>query len=199
MLKSIGHAVGGVIGLGHGMWYRFARRVVGESRAFAAASERLALRPGRLGVYARQAFYRGVLASVGRDVHFGFMTVFSKPAASLGDRVYLGRFCTIGWAEIGDDAKLADGVQVLSGRHQHGGVRGGAISGGAAGDGVVHFEPVRIGRGAWIGANAVVMADVGAGAIVGAGAVVVRAVPAGARVAGVPARPLAESVEARAA
>jgi acetyltransferase-like isoleucine patch superfamily enzyme len=47
---------------------------------------------------------------------------------------------------------------------------------------------VRIGAGAWIGNNAVVMADVGKASIVGAGAVVTKPVPPGVVVAGVPAR-----------
>src|SRR3989442_652923 len=47
---------------------------------------------------------------------------------------------------------------------------------------------VRIGAGAWIGANSVVMADVGADSIVGAGAVVTKSIPPGVKAAGVPAR-----------
>src|SRR4030095_2973114 len=51
-------------------------------------------------------------------------------------------------------------------------------------------EPIRIGDGAWIGANATVMADVGHDAIVGAGAVVTKPVSPYAVVAGNPARVL---------
>jgi acetyltransferase-like isoleucine patch superfamily enzyme len=49
-------------------------------------------------------------------------------------------------------------------------------------------EPINIGRGAWIGANATVMADIGHDAIVGAGSVVTKHVPPFAIVAGNPAR-----------
>jgi acetyltransferase-like isoleucine patch superfamily enzyme len=45
-----------------------------------------------------------------------------------------------------------------------------------------------IGSGTWIGANAVVMADVGEGAVVGAGSVVTRPVPPYAIAAGNPAQ-----------
>lgn len=69
-------------------------------------------------------------------------------------------------------------------------------------DDFVHIAPqvtlcgfVRVGRGAYLGANATVIPGVtiGEGAIVGAGAVVVRDVPAHTVVAGVPARHLRDA------
>ncbi len=167
--------------------YRFACRIMGPSRACLGLSERIAGRPGMMGNYVRQAFYRRALAGVGSDVHFGFMSLFSKAQASVGQRVYIGRFCSLGWVELGDDVMLADGVQVLSGGRQHG-VQ--SHQGQSLRDNEQTFTKVTVGAGAWIGANAVVMADVGAGAIVAAGAVVTKPVEAGARVGGVPARPL---------
>ena len=49
---------------------------------------------------------------------------------------------------------------------------------------------IRIGAGTWIGAGAVIMADVGRDSIVGAGAVVTKPVPDRVMAAGVPARVL---------
>jgi acetyltransferase-like isoleucine patch superfamily enzyme len=49
---------------------------------------------------------------------------------------------------------------------------------------------VHVGEGAWIGALAVVMADVGRGTVVAAGAVVTKALPDNVIAAGVPARVL---------
>ncbi|MEX2214275.1 MAG: acyltransferase [Phycisphaeraceae bacterium] len=190
--KSIARIFGLLRALPHGLLYSIGKLVLGQERAFISSSERIALVPGQLGIYARQWFYRWTLGSVGSDVHFGFMSLFSKRQAMIGERVYIGRMCTIGWAEIGDDVMFADGVQILSGRHQHGTKPGGreAASGKEMRDNEQQFSKVTIGKGAWIGANAVVMADVGEGAIVGAGAVVTKPVAAGAKVGGVPAKGL---------
>ncbi|MCE9589945.1 MAG: acyltransferase [Planctomycetes bacterium] len=187
LVKTVACALGWLRALPNIICHALARPLLGEARAFTGGSECIARVPGTIGVYARQAFYSVTLARVGRNVHFGFMSLFSKRAATLGDRVYIGRFCTIGWAEIGDDVMLADGVQILSGGHQHG---SGAAEGSTLRDNEQTFTKVTIGKGAWIGAGAIVMADVGEGAIVGAGAVVTRPVPAGAKVGGVPARDL---------
>ena len=185
--KTLGRTLGLVVAVPSLAGYVLGSRVLGKERAFSLAGERLAKRAGLLGVYARQAFYRYTTGGVGRDVHFGFMSVFSKPAVRIGQRVYIGRFCSIGWAEIRDDVMLADGVQVLSGRHQHGAA---SQDGRALRENEQAYRCVTIGRGAWIGAGAVVMADVGTGAVVAAGAVVVQPVAAGARVGGVPAKQL---------
>ncbi len=185
--KTIGRTIGLVLALPGLVGYVLGTSVLGRDRAFSLTSERLAKRAGLLGIYELQAVYRYTTGGVGRDVHFGFMSVFSKPAVRIGQRVYIGRFCTIGWAEIQDDVVLADGVQVLSGRHQHGAeTRGGR----PWRENEQVYRLVTIGRGAWIGAGAVVMADVGPGAVVAAGAVVVKPVPADARVGGVPAKVL---------
>lgn len=184
MFKRVALVIGALLSLPCLLRYAVLRRVVGDERALSAASESAGRRPGLLGVAMRQTLYGRLLAQCGSDVYFGYQTLLSKPQATIGDRVYLGRFCTVGWVEIADDVRVADAVQLLSGANHHGGSTGGVDHDD------VSVRPVRIGKGAWIGANAVVMADVGAGAIVGAGAVVTRAVPDGAVVVGVPARPI---------
>lgn len=200
LLKAIGLTAGGLLALPAGLLYALLRPVLGRDRALSMVSESVALWPGLLGIYLRQAFCRLVLPRVGRDVTIGFLTVLSKADAELGDAVYLGRGCMIGRATIADGALLADGVQVLSGRHQHGSRAAGVSPDAGSWREQAHqYQRVRIGAGAWIGAGAIILADVGDGALVAAGAVVVKPVPAGMQVAGVPARPMASPNAAQAA
>jgi len=184
MGKLIGKILGTLLAIPFLLQYALGRLILGRERAFASSSEWIAQVPGHLGVFTRQAFYHRTAAKVGRDVYFGYMSLFSKPAVEIGNGVYIGRFCVVGWAELGDEVMLADGVQVLSGRHQH----GPRVPGRSRRDAPQTFTKVTIGSGAWIGAEAIVMADVGAHAVVGAGAVVVKTVPEGATVGGVPAK-----------
>ena len=156
----------------------------GRDRSFLLTSEHLAAIPGMLGVYLRQAFFQRTLARCGNDCYFGWLGTLSMPQAELGANVYVGRNCRIGFATLGDRVMLADGVQILSGGREH----GRASAGQDAQTRPQQYQRVTIGHGAWIGANAVVMADVGEGAVVGAGAVVVKPIPARTTAVGVPAR-----------
>ncbi|HUE73646.1 MAG TPA: acyltransferase [Pirellulaceae bacterium] len=160
-----------------------ARALLGR-RAFMASSESIARIPGLRGVFARQAFYGRTLARCGQDVSFGWMSVFSMPEAEVGDRVYIGRFCSLGFALLEDEVMLADRVQILSGGREHS--RSDAAVTMQSQDQV--YQRVRIGTGAWIGTGAVVMADVGEHSIIGAGAVVNKPIPSYSVAVGVPAR-----------
>ena len=84
---------------------------------------------------------------------------------------------------------LADGVQILSGGQEHG--RGDDAS--TMQKQQHTYRRVTIGRGAWIGAGAIIMADVGEHAIVGSGAVVNKPVPSNCVAVGIPARPVSAS------
>ena len=165
--------------------YRLMSAVGDKEAAFAAASESVAMIPGVRGVYSRQAFYRATLAACGQNVYFGWQTVLSKSKARIGDGVYLGRRCSLGLVDIGSSTMLADGVQVLSGGAQHGHESGDSRP---YKDRPQTFHRVRIGENAWIGTNAIVMADVGDSTIIGAGAVVTRPIPAQSLATGVPAK-----------
>lgn len=121
-----------------------------------------------------------------KDSTIGFGTLITHSEAEIGDRVYIGARCIIGMATIESDTMLADHVQLLSGKRQH----GTDVSKGPFQNQPQTLTQIKIGKGCWIGANAVVMADVGERAIVGAGSVVTRQVEPRTIVGGVPSRPI---------
>ena len=164
--------------------YQLGRPVVGSSRALEGATQWLAWLPGTLGAMLRGAFLRLVLARCSPTAEVCYGTLLSQPGAEIGAGVYVGPRCHLGLVILEDDVLLAAGVHVPSGGKTHrfddpalpireqGGQRG----------------VVRIGRGAWVGSAAVVLADVGEGTIVGAGSVVTKPLPPNVIAAGVPAR-----------
>jgi acetyltransferase-like isoleucine patch superfamily enzyme len=150
-------------------------------RLFATA---LALAPGLPGDYLRIAFYRLTLAKCSLSSRIEFGSFFSRPQAEVGSKVYIGSYCILGMAVIGDNTQIASGVQILSGRRQHSRDDSGGVSGSDRGV----FTEVAIGHDCWIGAGAIVMAGVGAGSTIGAGAVVTHPIPPGSVAVGNPAR-----------
>jgi virginiamycin A acetyltransferase len=138
--------------------------------------------PGGIGDYLRGAFYRMTLRTFDMSSRISFGSFFAHPDAHIGRNVYVGSYCVLGHVSIGDGTLLASGVQVLSGQHQHtrNGV-GEAFSGG-------EFVAVTIGSDSWIGAAAIVMANVGSRTTVGAGSVVTKPIPDDSVAVGSPAR-----------
>jgi len=169
-----------------GYWIGVA--IWGRDRSFLLIGEYLAAVPGMIGVYLRQAFLGRTLVRCGPDCYFGWLSMLSMPQAEIGANVYIGRNCRIGFAAIGDRVMLADGAQILSGGREH----ARATETHDAQEQPQEYRRVVVGRGAWIGANAVVMADVGEGAVIGAGAVVVKPIPPRTVAVGVPARVVKE-------
>jgi acetyltransferase-like isoleucine patch superfamily enzyme len=165
--------------------YRMARMAIGEERAFLGTSERLASHAGYWGVYLRAATYRLVLRTCAQDVQIGFGTVLSKPGAALGDHVYIGRYCSLGWVELERDVMLADFVAIPSGRHTHQVV---GDTGTPPRLGENRYEPVRVGEGTWVGTHATILADIGRYCVIGAGAVVTKPIPDFSVAVGTPAR-----------
>jgi virginiamycin A acetyltransferase len=143
-----------------------------------------AMAPGIPGDYLRISFYRLTLEECWLSSRVSFGSFFAHPQARLGPRVYVGCYCVIGKAIIGEQTQIASGVQILSGAHQHSRDEAGGISG--AEEGV--FHAVTIGANCWIGAAAIIMADVGCGATIGAGSVVSRPIPPRSVAIGSPAK-----------
>jgi acetyltransferase-like isoleucine patch superfamily enzyme len=173
--------------------FRLTSALIGGERAFTGLSERLARRPGFVGVYLRAATYRLVLECSARDVHIGFGTIFSKPTARVGDHVYIGRYCSLGWVHLGPNVMLADLVTIPSGADTH---VVDATARVAPRHRANQFRRVTIGEGTWVGSQAVLLADVGQFCVIGAGAVVTRPIPDHAIAVGVPARIVGSTIRA---
>lgn len=152
------------------------------AQAFAAV-------PGVPGDYLRIAYYKLTLDECSLDSRIQFGSIFAHARAQVGRGVYIGSYCIFGHAAIGHRTQIASGVQILSGRRQHARDETGRILGSDRGD----FQAVTIGPDCWLGAGAIVMADVGEGSTIGAGSVVVQPIPAHSIAAGNPARVLKQA------
>ena len=145
---------------------------------------------GILGSYLRVAFYQLTLEKVGADCHIALGSFFANPQSSMGDRVGIGAYCVLGQVSVGDGTIMATGVQIISGSRQHLRDEHGHLT-----DAGRSFDRIHIGKECWLGAGAIVMADLGDMVTVALGSVVFRDVPAGAVVAGNPARIIPRSVQ----
>ena len=163
--------------------YRFKCVFIGVNRALEGSSQVLSLVPGLPGRYMRQVFFSRVLAHCSRSVVIEFGTLFSQSGARLDDGVYIGPRCHLGLVHIGAYTMLGPGVQIPSGAHTH---RHSDVDAPIQSQGLSR-QLVHIGEGCWIGANAVIMADVGSNSIIGAGAVVTRPIPSNVVAGGIPA------------
>jgi virginiamycin A acetyltransferase len=160
--------------------------LVGKDRALQSSTQLLSLVPGLTGQYIRRAFLSRTIEACHHTVVVEFGTTFSRAGARLDENVYIGPACHLGLVHVEANVLLASGVNVPSGANTHrtdDHVRPIREQGSAG-------RLVRIGAGSWIGAGAVVMADVGPNSVVGAGAVVTQTVPHTVIAAGVPARVL---------
>jgi len=154
---------------------------------FPFVSEALSLMPFSLGWKLRRAVYSRILPRVGRDAVLHFGVSIEDPRTAIGDNVWISAHCHLDYAEIADAVLVGPHAVLLAGGRQH---RIDRLDIPIKDQGNPPKEPLRIGRGAWIGANATVLAEVGHDAIVGAGAVVTKPVPPYAIVTGNPARVL---------
>jgi virginiamycin A acetyltransferase len=146
--------------------------------------------PGIVGSYLRVAYYKWTLESVGKDCHIGLGSYFAHAQASMGDDVGMGAYCVLGQVDLGAGTLLASHVQILSGSRQHKRDESGKLT-----DEGRTFRRIKVGTQCWIGAGAIITADLGDGATVGPGSVVSQNVPPGATVSGNPARNFAMVVK----
>jgi acetyltransferase-like isoleucine patch superfamily enzyme len=156
-------------------------RLSGVFQLFAQA---VALVPGLPGDYLRVAYYVMTLRRCSLNARVSFGSFFAQSSATVSRGVYIGSYCVIGSCHIGPRTQIASLVQILSGQRQHSRDECGRILGADE----ESFTPVEIGADCWLGAAALVMADVGTGSTIGAGAVVTRAIPPNVVAVGNPAR-----------
>jgi maltose O-acetyltransferase len=107
----------------------------------------------------------------------------------LGDHVFLNVLCTIldcNEVRVGDHVMIGPAVQIYTAAH--------VLEAEARNEGWEVAKPILIEDNVWIGGGAILLPGVriGRGAVVGAGAVVSRSVPASTVVAGNPARVIRE-------
>lgn len=186
VFKSIGQSLAFCMVLPMLLSHAIASQLKSPDDSLVGHSHLIAVFPGRLGCYLRVAFYRRVLAFCDPSACIEFGVLFSKCGTSIGKNVYIGPYSQIGLATIEDDVLIGPSVLLLSGSAAHGFQRL---------DMVVREQPgfvkrVRIGADCWIGAGAILMADVATQSIVGAGSVVTKTFAPQLIVAGNPACPL---------
>ncbi len=179
-LKTAAHAVFLTLALPPAILSRFGR----WEPSYLLFAQFHAILPGLLGDYMRIAFYKLTLLDCSLASRVSFGTFFAHREATVAPQVYIGSYCILGRVTIGERTQIASGVQIPSGSRQHIRDSEGRILGSAEGD----FTPVLVGADCWIGAGAIVMADVGARCTIGAGSVVSRPIPADSLAVGSPAR-----------
>jgi acetyltransferase-like isoleucine patch superfamily enzyme len=178
-------ANGAVDGLGALLGGLVRRGVSGGWLHFPFVSEALAAVPFSVGWKLRRAVYARVLPRIGQSAVLHYGVVLDDARSTIGENVWISVRSYLDYVEIGDSVLIGPQAVLLAGGRHH---RFDRLDVPIKDQGNPPKEPLRIGSGAWIGANATVLAEVGHDAIVGAGAVVTRAVPPYAIVAGNPAR-----------
>lgn len=151
-------------------------------------SQWMSLVPGHVGNYLRNAFYRMTLQHCDPSATICFGVLISKTATRLGRNVYVGPRCMLGWVTLHDDALLGPGVQILSGSRAH------EIK---SLDSPIRDQPgtlrcVTVGADSWIGAAAIILADVGSQTVIGANSTVTKPIPSLTIAVGSPARPISK-------
>jgi acetyltransferase-like isoleucine patch superfamily enzyme len=190
MLKAVAAGLATLLALPAILMYRIQSGLLPSRRdeVFQGYSQLVALWPGLVGNFVRQAFYRATLRRCSSTCQISFGVHFATPEVEIGEHVYVGSRCLIAHARILDHTLLGSNVDILAGKRQHNidrldvpiGMQGGK------------YTIVTLGPDCWIGNGATVADNVGEQAVVAAGAVVVKPVAPRTIVGGNPAKVIAE-------
>lgn len=151
---------------------------------FQHASESVSRRGTFFGYRVRQRFYGELLAECGDGLEMNRLATVSEQASRIGANVWIGPGTYLDLVEIGDEVLIGPGAFILAGGRHHRTDRPGVAIRRQGNNPLV---PTVLGDGCWIGAGAIVLANVGTRAVVGAGAVVTKPVPADSTAVGNPA------------
>lgn len=183
--KNVLHVVSLVLTAPAGFVCWLESRVSPDSEVFFALfAQAVAPLPGYPGLALRRAYYAWTLESCSSDFFIGFGSLFTHRHVCVEQGVYIGNYSLIGCANLRQGCLIGSHTSLLSGPSLH---EPDPVAGW------LPFDPARltrleIGRQAWIGEHAVVMADLSPRVMVAAGSVVSTPVPHGIMVAGNPAR-----------
>ncbi len=167
-IKSLFNAVFFVLAAPLGLAARWTAGIDKSDTFFQFCSQFVSLIPGMPGIYWRRQHYRLALSIKPNDFVVGFGAIFAVRGSTIGSNAYIGTYCTVGLASIGDDCLIGSNVDIIAGPDVH------------------HFGrldiPIReqggknrkihIGTDSWIGNSAIVFADIGDHCVIGAGALV---------------------------
>lgn len=188
LLKSIVLAIFYIAVLPSGLATKLFHKLTGSAVLFDFFAQTYAVVPGLPGKFVRTCFYHQTLRKSHLSADFAFGSVVTKIDASIGERVYMGLYTSVGYADIGEDAVLANYVSILSGGRQH---NFDDPDRPIFADQDV-FSQVTIGANSFFGDKVTVMANVGRCSILGAGAVVVKDIPDYVVAVGNPAKVIKE-------
>lgn len=141
--------------------------------------------PFSIGWKFRRAVYHQLLPAIPADVVLHYGVKVEDRRTSFGKDVWVSSGTYIDYVRFGNHVLIGPNAVILSGGKNH---RTDQLDVPIKLQGNNSKEAIEIGDGCWIGAAAIIMANVGDHAIVGAGAVVTKPVPSYAVVAGNPAR-----------
>jgi acetyltransferase-like isoleucine patch superfamily enzyme len=184
IIKGILFAIGLIIVFPFALLARLFYNIVRSTLFYDMFCECLSLTPGIFGTIGRACYYKLTLKKSYLDLDIGFGSLVSKIETSIGRGVLITGHTTIGLADIGDRAVIANYVSILSGRYQHNfsDLNKDILANEDS------FNRIKIGNDSFIGDNSTIMANIGEFSIIGAGSVVVKDIPAYVVAVGNPAR-----------